>query len=67
MEKPNVLYVDDEEINLEMLKITFQNEFEILTAISAARRSGEFYTRLCFSMNSSSTPSRFGSPISCRS
>jgi len=35
MEKPKVLYVDDEEINLELLKITFQNEFEILTAISA--------------------------------
>jgi CheY-like chemotaxis protein len=42
MEKPNVLYVDDEEINLEMLKITFQNEFEILTAISAEEGAGNF-------------------------
>lgn len=32
---PKVLYVDDEEINLELLQLTFQNEYEVLTATSA--------------------------------
>jgi response regulator RpfG family c-di-GMP phosphodiesterase len=32
---PRVLYVDDEAINLELLQLTFKNELEILTALSA--------------------------------
>jgi len=32
---PRLLYVDDEAINLELLQLTFKNEFEILTALSA--------------------------------
>ena len=36
MNLPKVLYVDDEEINLELLKLTFMNEFHIVTASSAA-------------------------------
>lgn len=32
---PKVLYVDDEEINLELLQLTFMNDFEVVTAISA--------------------------------
>lgn len=35
-ERPRVLYVDDEVINLELLKITYLNDFEIVTASSAA-------------------------------
>lgn len=34
-ELPRVLYVDDEEINLELLQLTFKNELQILTALSA--------------------------------
>ena len=33
---PKVLYVDDEAINLELLRITFMNEFNIITACTAA-------------------------------
>ena len=32
---PRVLYVDDEAINLELLQLTFMNEFQIVTAKSA--------------------------------
>ena len=35
MELPKVLYVDDEVINLELLQLTFINEFRIITAESA--------------------------------
>jgi CheY-like chemotaxis protein len=31
---PKVLYVDDEYINLDLLRLTFLNEFEIITAES---------------------------------
>lgn len=30
-----ILYVDDEEINLELLQLTFMNELDVLTATSA--------------------------------
>jgi len=36
MALPRVLYVDDEAINLELLKITYMNEFEIIAAESAS-------------------------------
>lgn len=32
---PKVLYVDDETINLDLLRLTFLNEFDIVTALSA--------------------------------
>lgn len=32
---PNILYVDDEVINLELLQLTFMNEFKVITAESA--------------------------------
>ena len=32
---PQVLYVDDEEIKLELLQLTFRNEFHVHTALSA--------------------------------
>ena len=32
---PRILYVDDEVINLELLQLTFMNDFEILVAESA--------------------------------
>ncbi|MCK5067071.1 MAG: response regulator [Bacteroidales bacterium] len=32
---PKILYVDDEVINLELLQLTFMNEFTIVTAESA--------------------------------
>ena len=35
MGKQKVLYVDDEPINLELLKISFRKEYEVITAISA--------------------------------
>ena len=35
MVKPSILYVDDETINLELLQLTFMNDFEVLTAESA--------------------------------
>lgn len=34
-ELPRVLYVDDEAINLELLQLTFKNELDVLTALSA--------------------------------
>jgi len=34
-ERPRVLYVDDEEINLELLQLTFKHELHVLTALSA--------------------------------
>ena len=34
MELPKVLYVDDEYINLDLLRLTFLNEFEVITAES---------------------------------
>ena len=36
MELPRILYVDDEVINLELLQLTFMNEFEVVTADTAA-------------------------------
>ena len=35
MELPRILYVDDEIINLELLQLTFMNDFKVLTASSA--------------------------------
>ena len=35
MELPRILYVDDEVINLELLQLTFMNDFHVLTASSA--------------------------------
>ena len=35
MELPRILYVDDEIINLELLQLTFMNEFKVITASSA--------------------------------
>ena len=35
MGKQKVLYVDDEPINLELLKISFRKEYEVITAMSA--------------------------------
>jgi response regulator RpfG family c-di-GMP phosphodiesterase len=35
MNLPRILYVDDEEINLELLQLTFMNELEVITATSA--------------------------------
>jgi two-component system NtrC family sensor kinase len=32
---PKVLYVDDEEINLELLQLTFRNDLKVYTAITA--------------------------------
>ena len=32
---PKILYVDDEAINLELLQLTFMNEFMVITAQSA--------------------------------
>jgi response regulator RpfG family c-di-GMP phosphodiesterase len=32
---PKILYVDDEEINLELLQLTFMNDLEVFTARSA--------------------------------
>lgn len=33
---PRILYVDDEAINLELLQLTFKNELDVLTALSAS-------------------------------
>jgi response regulator RpfG family c-di-GMP phosphodiesterase len=33
--KPKILYVDDEQINLDLLKLSFRKEYEIFTALSA--------------------------------
>jgi len=35
MNLPGILYVDDEVINLELLELTFKNEFRVFTAESA--------------------------------
>ncbi len=35
MELPTILYVDDEAINLELLQLTFLNDFRVVTATSA--------------------------------
>lgn len=35
MELPKILYVDDEVINLELLQLTFMNDFKVITAASA--------------------------------
>lgn len=35
MELPRILYVDDEIINLELLQLTFMNDFKVITAESA--------------------------------
>lgn len=35
MELPEILYVDDEIINLELLQLTFMNSFKVITAVSA--------------------------------
>lgn len=35
MNLPRILYVDDEEINLELLQLTFMNDLEVITATSA--------------------------------
>ncbi len=35
MELPRILYVDDEVINLELLQLTFMNDFIVFTAASA--------------------------------
>lgn len=32
---PSILYVDDEVINLELLQLTFMNDFRVVTATSA--------------------------------
>jgi len=37
MKLPRILYIDDEVINLELLQLTFMNDFEILIAESAAK------------------------------
>jgi YesN/AraC family two-component response regulator len=34
-ELPKILYVDDEEINLELLQLTFRNDLQVYTAASA--------------------------------
>ncbi len=36
MELPRILYVDDEIINLELLQLTFMNDFKVIIAESAA-------------------------------
>ena len=35
MELPRILYEDDEVINLELLQLTYMNEFQVITAESA--------------------------------
>ena len=35
MDRPRILYVDDELINLELLQLTYLNEFEVVIAESA--------------------------------
>jgi response regulator RpfG family c-di-GMP phosphodiesterase len=35
MSFPKILYVDDEEINLELFELTFMNDFQVITAESA--------------------------------
>jgi two-component system, response regulator, stage 0 sporulation protein F len=37
MKLPRILYVDDEIINLELLQLTFINDFDVLTAESASK------------------------------
>ena len=35
MKRPRILYVDDEVINLELLQLTYMNDFEVVIAESA--------------------------------
>jgi len=35
MELPRILYVDDEVINLELLQLTYMNDFQVITSESA--------------------------------
>ena len=35
MDRPRILYVDDEVINLELLQLTYMNDFEVVIAESA--------------------------------
>ncbi len=35
MDRPRILYVDDELINLELLQLTYMNDFEVVIAESA--------------------------------
>lgn len=35
MNLPRILYVDDEVINLELLQLTFMDDFKVITALSA--------------------------------
>ena len=35
MDRPRILYVDDEVINLELLQLTYMNDFEVVVAESA--------------------------------
>ena len=35
MDLPRILYVDDEVINLELLQLTFMNDFKVITAETA--------------------------------
>ncbi len=35
MDRPRILYVDDELINLELLQLTYMNDFEVVIAKSA--------------------------------
>jgi len=37
MKLPRILYIDDEVINLELLQLTFMNDFEVLIAESAEK------------------------------
>ncbi len=37
MNLPGILYVDDEIINLELLQLTFKNQFRVITAESAEK------------------------------
>lgn len=41
MALPKILYVDDEVINLELLQLTFMNDFQVITAKSAREGLGE--------------------------
>ena len=43
MSLTRILYVDDEEINLELLQLTFMNELEVMTATSAQGRAFRFW------------------------
>ncbi len=36
-ERKRILYVDDERVNLKLFEISFRNDFDIITALSAER------------------------------